>query len=266
MEVRIKICNVAQAPKGGEGAVNNIFDAVMAVLFVLGALVGLRIGLIRGVARIVSYILALWVGAAWSKNLSGVIDARFGIREWVLKHMGTGSGISIPVGANRAAESIMMDQVSRSFDSYGFPPAYKELVMKQVEAQITQAGSAVNITPNDLIAGLFSDFILQSISFFIIFAAVQFGAEFLGRLIQATIGKLPLIWGVDRLGGAALGFVQQFLFLSTAVGLLYPMIRFLPANLHQVIQGSTIMPWMMSFFNLLTGLVIRMPIGGVGTP
>jgi hypothetical protein len=63
-----------------------------------------------------------------------------------------------------------------------------------------------------------------------------------------------------------LGLAQQFLFLSTALGLLNPLVRFLPTSWQSVVHGSTLLPPMLAFFNLLTSLVIKMPAGGAGIP
>lgn len=245
-----------------QGYLTGWIDGLLLTLLIIGVFTGFRRGLIRGTIRLASYFVSLWLGWKWSPVLSQLLEIQLGLKEWMATRMKGFLAIPLLAGSAGPTDSVTMDNVNRILDDYGLPVWQKQLILSQVREQLGAAGTGGGVSGGALVMDSLISLVIHSIAFFIIIASVQFLAELIGKALQSTVGRLPLVWGLDRMGGAVLGFAQQFFLLSTAIGLIAPVLRFWPGAGEGLLKNSALAPPMVAFFNSVAAAILRMA-GGV---
>lgn len=221
-------------------------DPVIAAWLALAAFNGLRAGLFQAGGRLAGFFVGFWAGGLLAARVAAFMGERLGL-EKVFNRWLANNGALPPGAADRPVASLPLDRLPELLQQVGFPPEYQKLVLGQMNDALSAHTPAQTL--GETISRILSQMVLEAAAFVLIFSFVHWGTVLLGKVLQQTIGRLPPLWGFNRLGGAALGSLQGVVGITVTLGFLAPVAGFLqqPA-LAGAIARSTLAPPFIALF------------------
>jgi len=188
----------------------NLVDGIFFLILAWGAYRGFSRGLISMVCRFGGFLVGVWMAGLYYIPVAKFLGTRLGLKELLTK-------IFIPLCAGGApAGSFPKIATTAGSALPGFPPSLWEPV-HAIQSGISGVTSA----------RLMADSLVKLIAFFLVFAVVSIclGAclELLGKILT-RLAHIVLLGGVNRVGGLAVGLVNNSLFLVVAVGMITPLL------------------------------------------
>lgn len=222
-------------------------DAVIIGWLVAGSLLGALTGFFRSAARIVGLVVAFWAAGALRAPVTSLLEG-LGLRSWLgsfwLKKGIVPEGLSaIPVDAG------FSERLPDLIAQLKIPLEQADWFSSSLLAEIERATATGVATVGAVFANMLSGMVIDAAAFLAIFFVVHFIADMAGRLLQGTIGRLPLVWVGNRLGGAVLGGLQHLVHVVLVVGMFMPVSGLLPGAVGEVLKASRLAPLMGDLFS-----------------
>lgn len=188
----------------------NMVDGIIFLVLAWGAYRGFSRGLIAMVCRFAGFLGGVWVAGLYYIPVANFLGRRLGLKELLTK-------IFIPFSAGGApAGNYPQPATAAGSALHGFPPSLWEPV-HAIQSGISGVTSA----------RLMADSLVKLVAFFLIFALVSIclGAclELLGKILT-RLAHIVLLGGVNRVGGLAVGLINNALILVVAVGMITPLL------------------------------------------
>ena len=193
-----------------------IIDTFVVVILVGFTIYGAKRGLIRALAGLLSVIVAL-VGA-------GIISATFAppaaklVAPLIVKHVEervedamavkSGSGVQMPEAEDPSAVSELLEILGLDDDGRG-------ALAEKVQEKVHDAGVSIAAAVAESLAQSFIYGVLYILSFVALLLMMKVLMGAMGLVV-----KLPLLRGLNALGGGAVGLVEGALLLFLAVWVL----------------------------------------------
>lgn len=199
----------------------------------------------------------VWMAiGAWRGAAAGMYRAAFALAGWVLSLV-----LSVRwagAGARWLAKTTAMDDLMRSWlmRTLPFPREWTQMPAADV---LTAMGGASGQRPplpglvlpaagadtnlGEYVAALITDTLVFLAAFAGIALAVGGACSLAGRLLQATLGRLPFLAVLNRVAGALLGMAQAAVAAAVIAGLGQPVVRLLwPAQAAWLEAHSFVLP------------------------
>lgn len=228
-------------------------DPVIAGWLVLAAAVGFRSGAFRAGARIVGLVAGIWAAVVFRVPVAALLDDRLGINrvigQWLAK-----SGAIPQELAGRPIGDLPMNRLPDMLRQSGLPADYQKTLTQQINASINAGSGSIagQQTVGEVLAHAISQTISEAVAFLLIFYAIGVAAALLGGIFQQTLGRLPLLWGVNRLGGATFGFLQGVVGVAIMLGILSPLAGFFHQQvLEAALARSVLAPFFLNLYRLM---------------
>ncbi|HHV34691.1 MAG TPA: CvpA family protein [Syntrophomonadaceae bacterium] len=188
----------------------NLVDGIFFIVLAWGAYRGFSRGLISMICRFGGFLVGVWLAGLYYIPVAKFLGTRLGLKELLTK-------IFIPFCAGGVpAGSFPQFTPDAGSSLPGFPPSLWEPV-HAIQGGISGMTSA----------RLMADSLVKLVAFFLVFAVVSIclGA-FLELLAKIATGfaHIVLLGGVNRVGGSAVGLINNALFLVVAVGMITPLL------------------------------------------
>ncbi len=186
-------------------------DWIIVILLVLGAVGGLRQGLIRSLAGLAGLVVGLVVASQFYGALCRYTEAHF---SWVSRLSATllpHLPLAAPVSSAPVGPGTSLTDAIQGLDLPSFIANYLTAAAQNLGS--TPAGTTVGQALSTLMASA----IISVGCFFAIFIAVQIAALLLGGLLSGALALTPLHL-VDHLLGAAAGAATTAVFLTLIIG------------------------------------------------
>ena len=188
----------------------NLVDGIFFIVLAWGAYRGFSRGLISMICRFGGFLAGVWLAGLYYIPVAKFLGTRLGLKELLTK-------IFIPFCAGGVpAGSFPQFTPDAGSSLPGFPPSLWEPV-HAIQGGISGMTSA----------RLMADSLVKLVAFFLVFAVVSIclGA-FLELLAKIATGfaHIVLLGGVNRVGGSAVGLINNALFLVVAVGMITPLL------------------------------------------
>lgn len=188
----------------------NLVDGIFFLVLAWGAYKGFSRGLISMVCRFAGFLGGVWLAGLYYIPVAKFLGIRLGLKELLTKILipfcagGVPAG-SFPLFAPEAGSALP-----------GFPPSLWEPV-HAIQSGISGVTSA----------RLMADSLVKLVAFFLVFAVVSICLgvclDLLAKILTG-LAHIVLLGGVNRVGGLAVGLVNNSLFLVVAVGMFTPLL------------------------------------------
>lgn len=216
--------------------IGNWLDAVLLAWLALGALRGFAAGLYRAGARLVGLVASLVLAARYAHAGAGWLAAHTGA-EQVIRRLVVNGGF-IPPEAARLPAREGLQALSGLMGQLPVPPG------------LSLPSASPGEMLGEYLVAVLSSLVLDLVAFLGIVAVVNGIANLAGWLLQGTLGRLPLLGGLGRIGGAVLGLAQTTLSAAVAAGLLAPVLRLLSPAAAVVLAHSALVPPLVRVYRL----------------
>ncbi len=188
----------------------NLLDWIIVILLVLGAMGGLRQGLIRSVFGLVGLVVGLTVGAKFGGVLAAYLETQF---HWPSR-LAASLAPHLPLAravASMPAQGTALPDVVQGLD-------LPSLMTNYLAASAQRMGALPpGTTVGQALATLVASALVSIACFFAILMVVEVLAAFLGGSISGALALTPLHI-VDHLAGAVSGAVTTAVFLVLLIG------------------------------------------------
>lgn len=223
-------------------------DLVIAAWLFVTLVNGFRAGLFRAGARVAGFFVGFWAAGLLSVRLAGFFEQRLGLAEAISRWLARSGALPASV-ADQPLSALPLDRLPALMQQAGLSPGYQKMVLGRFGDTVSIFSMSGTNTLGDLLSRMFSQMIIEAVAFLVIFSAVQWGAALLGKVLQVTIGRLPPLWGFNRLGGAAFGLVRGLIGVTVTLGVLAPLAGFLrQPTLTEAMSRSTLAPPFLGLF------------------
>ncbi len=235
--------------------VSNLFDVAVLAWVIVGALAGFWAGFFRSVARIAGYFVAFWAAGLYYRQLAALLDDRVNAARWLSGFLSRQLPLPVEV-ANLPVGAVPLERLAAG-KGFVLAPAQGEWLFGKLRQGLEQAASAGADTFAAALYAALGHLAVEALAFLMLFAVFQLLADAGGKLLQMTVGRVPLFWGMNRVGGAALGAVQHVLFAALTVAILSPFLGFLsPQPAVLAMQQSSFGPRLLALGQLLFRLAL----------
>lgn len=235
----------------------NLFDVVVGFIVIWGSYKGFKNGLIKSLGGILGWIASIVVAVSFNRSLADYLDKQFDIvatfGEVIIKV------IPLP-NFSFEVDSISKAIVNAGVQEMALPDFLKKSLIENID-QLLAGGNYFNVSLSELIAYGLAGMLLKGVSFLILFAAtgmiIKMGVDLLSRAFAVT----PL-GPINKLSGAALGFVMNVVIVTVIIGLLSPVVILSAAQngtIAAIIHSSYTFPYLLELFlsigNYIFGLM-----------
>ncbi len=223
----------------------NILDWIVVASLTVGAVRGLRRGLVRSVLGLAGLILGLVVASRFYRPLTEYLELHYG----AVTRMASGIAAHLPlpstVAATPASEGGALVEAVQGMGLPEFVTGYLVAGAEQL-ANLPDAA-----TVGEALATLLASSVVGVLSFVALFVATQVLTALLAWVISGVISVTPLVV-VDRLAGMALGAVYVGVVVTLVIGGL-ALLAGMPAFsfMTQVLAASKTAPFFLDLFELL---------------
>lgn len=221
-----------------------IIDVAFFVLPILGILLGIRRGFVKGVMRVASKWVSLIVAFAFCVSFANLLEQWF--------HMTTAitNGIAGALAKNEAyavtlPNTVQGADIFEALGETGIGIVSRWLIAWSFASVEIPAGT----TPALLLGSVFSKWISIVISYILLILLIRFGAMLIAKLFSAVIDHVAPLRVVNQVLGGILGLAVTLFYIFIALMLC----NWLPiAPLHAFIESSAIVgkiftsPWFIS--------------------
>lgn len=215
----------------------DLFDLGVIAWVIAGALAGLWAGFFRSAARVGGYFLALWGAMAYHGPVGAFLAEHLGVSGWMGRFLAR--HLPLPVGVSTLPPNAVRWEDLIGQRLAALPPEERQWLAEKLRGAMEQAVSSGARNFGEGLYAALGRLAAEALAFLLVFAALQVLTDLAGRLLHATVGRLPLFWGANRIGGAIVGAVQHALLAALALALLAPFLGlFSPAQLEAVRQSS----------------------------
>lgn len=213
----------------------NILDIIVLALIAFFCIRGAFRGLILSVVDMASFIVAGFCASKFYPMGSKIL-MQTGVDEWLQK------GALNAMANNQAAVQTTSMQASQKtasavVDSLQIPAPLKPLVLSQ-----TQGQDFLHLDKLfQSLSGSITQLAVNILSIIIIFFGVKIGLFIIAKMLDAVVKKLPIISGVNKIGGSALGALNGIIIIFVLCAVLTfaaPVQAFAPVQ--EQIKQSTI--------------------------
>ncbi|GAW93700.1 CvpA family protein [Calderihabitans maritimus] len=227
----------------------NYVDITIIILLLLGAWRGYRSGLLETLGGLAGFLLSLLLAVFYTRSLAAILDQSFGIIDWLKGWLNA----HIPVAA-------LLQQVERQsvsgVEQLSLPPFYQKLLVGYLGKSLAAGGTAYE-SVSEALAAAIASFLLQGITFLLIWFGSLLVLKVFFRLITRSIDK-TLLGAVNRLAGTAVGFLTTYLVVGAIAALITPLLALYATrpesvfySLSRSVAGSYLIPWLVNGFNFL---------------
>lgn len=192
-------------------------DWVVLALVAAGFLAGMRVGFFRVVLRLVGLAGGVSLGLAWAPAVGRALYEGTGLARrldgWLsprlpLPVQAPGAGGAVPVPPGAGLPQVPGTPGLPVPPGVSLPPWLTEMLSRSPAGQgAASAGQGGVISQVALL-------LVDGVAFLLILVAVQVAAEVIGRVLQASLGRLPGLGLPLRLAGGVMGGLQSALFLA----------------------------------------------------
>lgn len=223
----------------------NLLDWGIIVCLGLGALGGLRRGLVRSLLGLAGLVLGALLASALYRPLCGYLESHYSWVSRLAASLAPHLPLTSPVASVPVGEGSALTDAIKALDLPAFITRYLA----------ASAGSALSplsgATVGQALAHVLASAIIGVACFAAIFAVAQILVSILSAGLAAAIHVTPL-GIVDHLAGAALGVAWSAFVLTLVLGGL-GLLASAPAFafVQPVLSGSKLAPSFVSFFQLL---------------
>ncbi|WP_028308979.1 CvpA family protein [Desulfitibacter alkalitolerans] len=231
----------------------NLFDVVVGFIVIWGSYKGFKNGLIKSLGGILGWIASIIVALSFNRPLADYLDKRFDIVATF------GEVIPLP-NFSFEAENISKAIVNAGVQEMALPDFLKKSLIENID-QLLIGGNYFDVSLSELIAYGLAGMLLKGVSFLILFSAtgilIKIGVDLLSGVFAVT----PL-GPINKLSGAALGFVMNVVIVTVIIGLLSPVVILSAAQngtIAAIIHSSYSFPYLLELFlsigNYIFGLI-----------
>lgn len=207
----------------------NIMTVLVVILFVLFIMLGLKRGLIKSVVKLVIMSAALFIAYILTPFVSGFISDRTGIKDSIsnktyeaIRRVAETRVIESLGGDAQNIDSKVIDEITDV--TLAVEPARNQQVdiIRGMNLPEFMTNAIIANNNDDMrkklgvdnfykyLAGYISHMIINALAFVISFALIFIIANII-YFAAGIVSRLPIIGGIDRIGGAALGFFEALL-------------------------------------------------------
>ncbi len=216
-------------------------DAVLIAWLALGAVRGALAGLYRTGFRLAGLVLSLVLSVRFSGDAAAWLAARTALDDMLRRFAAGVLPLSPDVARLPARDALeAMGGLNQE--------------MAHVPGLVLPA-AAPGATLGEYLGEALVTVTLNLVAFVGILVVVNGLAHMAGALIQATIGRLPVLGTLNRAGGGFLGLTQTTVVAAVAVGLLQPLARILwPAQTSALAASSRLLVPLQKLYGFLVAL------------
>lgn len=227
---------------------SNGLDVAIVGWILLGALGGFWAGLFRSAARLLGYFVAFWGAAHYYHQLSTMVDTRIGLARVISNYLSRQLPLPAQVWGTPVG-GVSLEQLAQGTPLYAPNSSWIVSRLQQEIGRVDAAGVG-NFGPA-LQTGI-GRLVVDAIAFLFLFVVIQLLVDWLGRLLQHTVGRLPFFGGLNRLGGLVFGAAQHALFAALFLWLFGPFIALLPyPGVVAAAEHSSLLPILVTSGKLL---------------
>ncbi|MDQ7794605.1 MAG: hypothetical protein RDU89_09370 [bacterium] len=238
----------------------NWLDAGILILLALGALRGLRRGIGVVFVGLAGFLVALAAAAYACPRLVDAADARYGLLartgEFLERHV----RLPVPTAAVRLAGTAPED-IQAALEGLPVSGWVRALLLEH-GPEVAAAGGDTLVSVGDVVYHVLAGYLVAVGIFVGTFILARLVLDWLGGAISDFLGAIPVLGGISRLAGAALGAAERGLLAVVILGAasaFSPLAPFLDAPL----AASRLAPLALEVFRRLLPLAptLRMLLG-----
>ncbi len=207
-----------------EVAISTGLDLLIAAIFIISIIVGMRKGLMKSVVGLFGNFVALVLAFVFSANLGTYIDTNYihaPMRQWLVNRLSpTAENIQASLD-NLDLDALFTEQPEffiKTTEYLGIKDDIDNLYNKYLEIKQMGVDSAKSYITDAMITPI-SSTISRIIAFVLIFLACSIAIALLWWLSD-FVANLPVIRKMDKTGGALVGVLNGFLISFITVALI----------------------------------------------
>jgi uncharacterized membrane protein required for colicin V production len=223
----------------------NILDLIIVAVIGLCVFAGYRKGLLYTLFRLVSFFAAIFLANRLYPYMSRFLmqTALYDtLKDAVIRSMGLGSFV----------QEHTLRQSTDLINNLPLPAALRDILLSNNTPDMYAFLNVHRV--EDYVGGFFANMVFNVISMVLVFLLILLALKLLGGLLN-FINYIPIIGGINRIGGLLFGFALGVVLVW--VGLTLTTLLFAtPANprVYELVQGSLAARWLFEN-NWMLGLV-----------
>lgn len=241
----------------------NIVDLILMGVLVLGAIGGYQKGFVGSIIGLAGSILGLVIAYNYYPLLTDWFNSQFQVQDKLLEFFKTHLVLPQAVSQFKIPAFPFAD-ISKYLDNLDFAVSLKNQVLVFLQKLESGLVSYTQAALADVLHQVLTKFILNSLSFVLIWIVVERSFSLL-HLLYSRFIRNTLLGTYDRLAGSLLGLFVSVLALSILFGLMTPLLKLaviaepsLFAAVMRTIGEAQLAPYLQSFFTFLTDQVINL--------
>ena len=229
-------------------------DWIVILFLVVGALVGFQKGLSRVFMGLTGTVIAIIVAIIYRQEMARALDQRFSMQSSLAERVSQYIALPDQIVGYPLAE-IPAAQLQVILDGLYLPAALKGALLTSIQTLSTDNISTSLHTVGDYIFYAVGGMLLGVIAFALIVLAVKIGILLAGLLLEkAALRGSP---GVNRLGGALVGFTEHLLIATVFLGVISPFLTMEALTpVASAIDTSIIANLLLNLFNVLSPIAM----------